>query len=180
MPGKRRSDRPGLLPVLDWDNWNGGGSNAEDEGWVQAAAYVDGNTLLLYASFMSQQDSNTVGGPIRLFTSADGESFTDQGIVVDNAASWLPGGGPEAEAFPAGAYEDENGTWHLWFPPGDNAGYKSWSLMHVSGSGRDSCGSGGWCASLSREVARIATPGMPSCLRVSPRGQRSALRSRRT
>jgi hypothetical protein len=128
---------------LDWDNWNGGGINAEEDGWFGVSAYVDGGTLLVYASFLEQEGSNTVGSSLRLFTTTDGENLTDQGVVVDRHASWLPGGDAEAEITPAGVYEDESGTWHLWMPIGDiDPEHTNWSLVHVSGPARNSFNSG--------------------------------------
>jgi hypothetical protein len=130
-------------PILDWDNWNGGGINAEEDGWFGVSAYVDGGTLLVYASFLEQEGSNTVGSSLRLFTTTDGENLTDQGVVVDRHASWLPGGDAEAEITPAGVYEDESGTWHLWMPIGDiDPEHTNWSLVHVSGPARNSFNSG--------------------------------------
>lgn len=117
-------------PVIPWSTLQ---NNAdEEEGAWRVAGLVDTDgTVCLYVCDLVGSGGN-VNGDIRLFTSSDGVSFTDQGIVIAwDDASFIG----DDELGPMGAWRDDGGTYHLFYTTGADSNI--WEYVHASGPARD-------------------------------------------
>lgn len=102
------------------------------------AAYAHGDEIILYVGVLKEVTASTVGSDIHLFTSTDGETFTDQGAVVSRTDSFVPGAQTESELGPIGVFQDDAGTWHMYILHPDADGtIANWSVQHLTGSARD-------------------------------------------
>ncbi|MEE9563151.1 MAG: hypothetical protein V3W50_08790, partial [Thermoanaerobaculia bacterium] len=96
-------------PVLTWSPNNGG-----EEGAVSSGVVVDGGEVVFYYGANTEETSSTINADIRLATSNNGLTFTDQGLVLDHSdpSTW----GHGDELYPVIAIED-GGQWVVYYIP---------------------------------------------------------------
>ncbi len=116
-------------PVIPWEDIENDGD--DEEGAWRIAGFVDDGTVLLYVSDLLGS-GGSVNGDIRLYASADGVSFTDEGIVLDHGDGRFPG---DDEMGVLGAWKD-GGTYYLYYTA-KGGDVPSWSWALAAGPGRN-------------------------------------------
>lgn len=96
-------------PVLTWSPNNGA-----EEGAVSSAVAMNGGEVVFYYGANTEESSATVNADVRLATSNNGLTFTDQGLVLDHSDPSVWGWGDEL--YPIIAIED-GGQWVVYYIP---------------------------------------------------------------
>lgn len=105
-------------------------NNDDEEGAWAVTAYVDGSEIILFVSELFGS-GGTVNADIGLWTSTDGSTFTDQGIVIANTAL---DGNDEKKVM--GVHKEADGTWNLYYNA-KGSDVTDWAIYVASGNARN-------------------------------------------
>lgn len=117
-------------PIIPWSDLQS--NDDSEEGAWRLAGFNDGGTIVLYVTDLVGSGGG-VNGDIRLFTSTDGVSFTDQGIVIAHDGS-LPG---DDEKGCLGAWKSDGGTVYVGYAA-KGTDVTGWEFHIAEGDARDS------------------------------------------